>query len=219
MGVIEIDPKQSLIARVPPGEFQPYEKVLRQMQDFTCLRDDNTPDEIWILQHEPVFTLGRNGKREHVLNPGDIPVIPVDRGGQVTYHGPGQLVVYVLVDIRRKDVGVRELVMQLEQSVIDYLAGQGIAALGDRNAPGVYVEGKKIAALGLRVSRGKTYHGLSFNVEPDLAAFQRINPCGYAGLEVTSCRELGVADGVMEGAGALGECWARNLGYGVVRWE
>ncbi len=219
MGVVDTSLRQPLIARALPGQYQPYAKVLQQMQDFTRLRDDETPDEIWMLEHEPVFTLGRNGKREHVLNPGDIPVIPVDRGGQVTYHGPGQLVVYVLVDIRRKDMGVRELVMQLEQSVIDYLARYDIAALGDRDAPGVYVDGQKIAALGLRVSRGKTYHGLSFNVAPDLAAFQRINPCGYAGLEVTSCRELGIADGVMEVAGALGESLARNLGYGVVCWE
>lgn len=212
------DPNQSLVARVLSG-YQFYAKVLQQMQDFTRSRDDDTPDEIWILEHEPVFTLGRNGKREHVLNSGDIPVIPVDRGGQVTYHGPGQLVVYVLVDIRRKEMGVRELVMKLEQSVIDYLAGQGITAQGDRDAPGVYVEGRKIAALGLRVSRGKTYHGLSFNIDPDLAAFQRINPCGYAGMEVTSCQELGVADGLMEVAGALGECLTRNLGYEAVRWE
>lgn len=223
MGVIETDLSndltQSLIARVLPGQFQPYDETLRQMQDFTRQRDDNTPDEIWLLEHESVFTLGRNGKREHVLNPGDIPVIPVDRGGQVTYHGPGQLVIYVLVDIRRKDVGVRELVMRLEQAVIDYLAAHGITAQGDRDAPGVYVEGKKIAALGLRVSRGKTYHGLSFNVDPDLAAFQRINPCGYAGLEVTSCRQLGIFDGVMEVAGALGEVLARNLEYRVVCWE
>lgn len=189
------------------------------MQDFTRQRDDATPDEIWLLEHEPVFTLGRNAKPEHVLNPGAIPVVPVDRGGQVTYHGPGQLVVYVLVDIRRKDIGVRELVMQLEQAVIDYLAGHGINAQGDRDAPGVYVDGKKIAALGLRVSRGKTYHGLSFNVDPDLTAFQRINPCGYAGLEVTSCRALGIAEGLMEAAGAVGESLARNLGYEMVCWE
>lgn len=189
------------------------------MQAFTCARDEVTPDEIWFLEHAPVFTLGRNGKREHVLNPGDIPVIPVDRGGQVTYHGPGQLVVYVLVDIRRKGLGVRELVMMLEQSVIDYLAGQGIEAQGDRDAPGVYVKGEKIAALGLRVSRGKTYHGLSFNVNPDLAAFQRINPCGYAGLEVTSCRQFGITDGVLEVAGALSEVLAQNLKYSQVAWE
>lgn len=189
------------------------------MQDFTRQRTEDTPDELWLLEHEPVFTLGRNGKHEHVLNSGDIPVIPVDRGGQVTYHGPGQLVVYVLVDIRRKDVGVRELVMQLEQSVVDYLAAYGIAAQGNRDAPGVYVGGKKIAALGLRVSRGKAYHGLSFNVDPDLTAFQRINPCGYAGLEVTSCRALGLADEVMEVAGGVAEHLARRLGYTMLSWE
>lgn len=219
MGIVESSLTQQLIARVLPGQYQPYAQVLQQMQDFTRLRDDTTSDEIWLLEHAPVFTLGRNGKHEHVLNPGDIPVIPVDRGGQVTYHGPGQLVVYVLVDIRRKAVGVRELVMQLEQAVIDYLAVHGITAEGDRAAPGVYVAGKKIAALGLRVSRGKTYHGLSFNIDPDLAAFQRINPCGYVGLEVVSCRDLGITEGVMEAAGALGESLARNLGYEVVCWE
>lgn len=189
------------------------------MQDFTRLRNDETPDEIWLLEHEPVFTLGRNGQREHVLNPGEIPVIPIDRGGQVTYHGPGQIVVYVLLDIKRRSIGVRELVMQLEQSVIDYLADQGITARGNREAPGVYVAGKKIAALGLRVSRGKTYHGLSFNVDLDLEPFQRINPCGYVGLEVTSCQDLGVAENTMGVAGALSEHLVKNLGYEQVCWK
>ncbi len=188
------------------------------MQEFTRLRDDATPDEIWLLQHEPVFTLGRNAQREHLLNPGAIPVLAVDRGGQVTYHGPGQLVIYVLVDIRRKGLGVRELVLKLEQSVIDYLAQHHIVAQGDRAAPGVYVAGQKIAALGLRVSRGKTYHGLSFNIDPDLSAFQRINPCGYAGLAVTSCRQLGVTAELAVVAGEMSAHLARNLGYSLIAW-
>lgn len=201
------------------GKKQPYEKILQQMQDFTRLRTEETPDEIWLLEHLPVFTLGRNGKREHLLNPGDITVVPVDRGGQVTYHGPGQLIIYVLVDIRRKSIGIRELVIKLEQAVIDFLAAHGIQAQGDRDAPGVYVANQKIAALGLRVSRGKTYHGLSFNVNPDLGPFQRINPCGYAGLQVTSCRDLGIAESTMEVAGSVSEYLAQHLAYEQVCWE
>lgn len=169
-----------------------YIPVWQQMQAFTQQRSADTLDEIWLVQHPPVFTLGRNGKREHVLAPGDIPVIPIDRGGQVTYHGPGQLVAYLLLDIRRKGLGVRELVMVIEQSVIDLLAHYGVSALGNRDAPGVYVAGRKIAALGLRVSKGCTYHGLSLNVSMDLEPFQRINPCGYAGLQVTQCADLGI---------------------------
>ncbi|QTR51729.1 lipoyl(octanoyl) transferase LipB [Candidatus Thiothrix anitrata] len=171
---------------------QAYLPVLQQMQDFTRERTAATVDELWLVQHLPVFTLGRNGKPEHVLAPGDIPVVPIDRGGQVTYHGPGQLVVYLLLDIRRKALGVRELVMGIEQSIITLLARYGITAQGDREAPGVYVQGSKIAALGLRVTRGYTYHGLSLNVAMDLEPFQRINPCGYAGLQVTQCRDLGI---------------------------
>nr|CAA6816046.1 MAG: Octanoate-[acyl-carrier-protein]-protein-N-octanoyltransferase [uncultured Thiotrichaceae bacterium] len=201
------------------GENLPYPEILQKMQDFTRLRTEETADEIWLLEHAPVFTLGRNGQMEHVLNPGDIPVIPIDRGGQVTYHGPGQLIVYLLLDVKRMDMGVRELVMNIEQSVIDLLAMHNIEAIGDRDAPGVYVEGKKISALGLRVSRGKTYHGLSLNVEMDLEPFQRINPCGYEGLEVTQCADLGVDEGVMEVAGALCNELARNLGYEQICWE
>ncbi|MEZ5476174.1 MAG: lipoyl(octanoyl) transferase LipB [Thiolinea sp.] len=201
------------------GKNLPYLPVLQQMQDFTRNRTDEQLDEFWFLEHEPVFTLGRNGKPEHVLNPGDIPVIPIDRGGQVTYHGPGQLVAYLLLDVRRQQLGVRELVMRIEQAVIDYLGEQGITAAGDRDAPGVYVDGRKIAALGLRVSRGKTYHGLSLNVDMDLQPFQRINPCGYAGLQVTSCATLGIADSVPEVAGSLARHLAYNLGYTQVQWE
>lgn len=201
------------------GKNLPYPEILQQMQEFTRQRDEETTDEIWLLEHAAVFTLGRNGKMEHVLNPGDIPVIPIDRGGQVTYHGPGQLIAYLLLDVKRLDMGVRELVMNIEQSVIDLLAVHQVEAAGDRDAPGVYVDGKKISALGLRVSRGKTYHGLSLNVDMDLEPFQRINPCGYEGLEVTQCRDLGMAGSVMEVAGELCQQLARNLGYERICWE
>lgn len=198
---------------------QDYEPVWRQMQDFTQHRCHETPDELWLVQHPPVFTLGRNGKMEHVLASGDIPVIPIDRGGQVTYHGPGQLVVYLLLDIRRRNVGVRELVMQIEQSVIKLLASHGVTAEGDRDAPGVYVQGCKIAALGLRVSKGRTYHGLSLNVDMDIEPFQRINPCGYAGLQVTQCRDLGIHQAPFELAGELCEQLAAQLGYVALDWR
>lgn len=201
------------------GENAEYQAVWRQMQAFTQQRDENTPDEIWLVQHSPVFTLGRNGKMEHVLAPGDIPVIPIDRGGQVTYHGPGQLVVYLLLDIRRKNnLGVRDLVMRIEQAVVDLLAHYGVVAEGDRDAPGVYVQGSKIAALGLRVTKGRTYHGLSLNVDMDLEPFQRINPCGYAGLQVTQCKDLGVMLQPFELAGELCECLAARLEYPLIEW-
>ncbi|MCB1639664.1 MAG: lipoyl(octanoyl) transferase LipB [Thiothrix sp.] len=195
-----------------------YQPILEKMQAFTRQRDENTADELWFLEHEPVFTLGRNGKKEHVLDPGSIPVLPIDRGGQVTYHGPGQLVAYLLLDVRRNGLGVRELVMGMEQAVIGLLSAHGIRARGDRDAPGVYVDGKKIAALGLRVSRGRTYHGLSLNVDMDLSPFRRINPCGYAGLEVTQCRDLGIEDGPLELAGMLGLQLAQRLGYQRIEW-
>jgi lipoyl(octanoyl) transferase len=168
-----------------------YEPAWREMQRITEARGPDDPDELWFLEHPPVFTLGLNGKPEHLLAPGDIPVIHIDRGGQVTYHGPGQLVVYPLLDLRRLKLGVRELVVAVENAIIATLAGYGIRAYGKRDAPGVYVDGRKIAALGIRVRRGCTYHGLAFNVAMDLAPFDRINPCGYAGLEVTSVERLG----------------------------
>lgn len=198
---------------------QDYVPVWQQMQAFTQGRDSHSPDEIWLVEHAPVFTLGRNGKMEHVLAPGDIPVIPIDRGGQVTYHGPGQLVVYLLLDIRRKDLGVRELVVQIEQSVIDLLADYGVVAEGDRDAPGVYVQGRKIAALGLRVAKGCTYHGLSLNVDMDLEPFQRINPCGYAGLQVTQCKALGIGQTPLELASELCLLLAKRLQYTVLDWR
>ena len=169
-----------------------YVPTWRAMQDFTAQRTAHTPDELWLLQHPPVYTLGLAGKPEHILRAGAIPIIPVDRGGQVTYHGPGQVVAYVLLDLKRRGYGVRELVQRLEQAVIDLLDGYGIQAERRAKAPGVYIAERKIAALGLRIKRGMSYHGLALNVDMDLAPFQAINPCGYEGLEVTQLRALGV---------------------------
>jgi lipoyl(octanoyl) transferase len=167
-----------------------YESTWRAMQRFTDERDAATPDEIWLLEHPPVFTLGMNAAREHVLMPGDIPVVQIDRGGQVTYHGPGQLVVYPLIDLRRAGMGVRDLVTGLERAVIDYVGTLGVRAEAQPKAPGVYVEGRKLASIGIRVRRGASYHGLALNVNMDLAPFSRINPCGYAGLEMTQVAAL-----------------------------
>ncbi len=170
---------------------QPYATVWRAMSAFTDNRVADTLDELWLLEHDPVFTLGQAGKLEHVLAPGDIPVLPVDRGGQVTYHGPGQIVAYPLLDLRRLGVGVRELVSRIEQAIIDTLAHWQIEAVRREGAPGVYVGAAKVAALGLRVRRGCSFHGLAFNVAMDLEPFQRINPCGYSGLAVTQMVDLG----------------------------
>jgi len=170
-----------------------YEPTWRAMQAFTEQRGPETPDEIWFLEHPPVFTLGMNAAREHVLAPGDIPLVQIDRGGQVTYHGPGQLVVYPLLDVRRCGLGVRQLVMALENGIIALLAAWNITAIGRRDAPGIYVEGRKVASIGLRIRRGCSYHGLAFNIAMDLEPFRRINPCGYRGLEVTDLRTLGVS--------------------------
>ncbi len=161
------------------------------MQGFTDARSADTPDELWLVEHDPVFTLGQAGKPEHVLMPGDIPVLKVDRGGQVTYHGPGQIVAYPLLDLKRLGIGVRDYVCRLEQSIIDTLADWNLHAERRDGAPGVYVNGAKIAALGIRVRRGCTFHGLAFNIAMDLEPFHRINPCGYAGLQVTSMLDLG----------------------------
>jgi lipoyl(octanoyl) transferase len=163
-----------------------YLPTLNAMRQFTDARLPDSTDELWLLQHPPVFTQGQAGKSEHVLAPGDIPVIQVDRGGQVTYHGPGQWVLYLMLDLRRTHRGVRDLVDVIEQSIVELLADYGITATGKRGAPGVYVADAKIASLGLRVRRGCSYHGLALNVDMDLEPFQRINPCGYAGLQVTS---------------------------------
>ena len=167
-----------------------YQSVWQAMQTFTDQRDDNTPDELWLVEHPPVFTQGQAGKAEHILAPGDIPVVQVDRGGQVTYHGPGQIVAYPLIDIRRMGMGVRELVTAIEQAIITVLKSYDIDAEPRADAPGVYVDGVKIAALGLRIRRGKSFHGLSFNIDMDLEPFQRINPCGFQGLEVTNLSAL-----------------------------
>ncbi|MGA9422448.1 MAG: lipoyl(octanoyl) transferase LipB [Rhodanobacteraceae bacterium] len=170
---------------------QPYAPVWQAMQAFTDRRDAHTADELWVLEHDPVFTLGQAGRWEHVVAPGDIPVLAVDRGGQVTYHGPGQIVGYPLLDLRRLGIGVRELVGRIEQAIIETLERWNIVAERRDGAPGVYVGGSKIAALGLRVRRGCTFHGLAFNVAMDLEPFQRINPCGYQGLQVTQVLDLG----------------------------
>ena len=161
------------------------------MQRFTDARTDTTRDELWLVEHDPVFTLGQAGKPEHVLMPGEIPVLHVDRGGQVTYHGPGQIVAYPLLDLKRLKIGVREYVQRIEQAVIDTLADWNIEAARRDGAPGVYVNGAKVAALGIRVRRGCSFHGLAFNIAMDLEPFQRINPCGYEGLQVTSMLDLG----------------------------
>lgn len=171
---------------------RPYRPLWREMREFTDARSARTPDEIWFAEHPPVFTLGLNAGREHLLAPGNIPVVDVDRGGQVTYHGPGQLMIYPLIDLRRAGLGVRDVVTALEQAAIDVLAGYGIRAICCRNAPGVYVAGQKIASVGLRIRHGCSYHGMAFNVDMDLEPFSRINPCGYRGLEVTDLAELGV---------------------------
>ncbi|HUQ12279.1 MAG TPA: lipoyl(octanoyl) transferase LipB [Steroidobacteraceae bacterium] len=178
-----------------------YEPTWREMQRITDTRDANTPDEIWLLEHPPVFTLGLNADAGHVLAAGDIPVVKIDRGGQVTYHGPGQLVVYPLIDIRRMGLGVRDLVTAMETAVIEYCASLGIEAATKQGAPGVYVQGEKIGSVGIRIRRGASYHGLAFNVNMDLEPFQRINPCGYAGLQMTQLASLGQPGATVEDVG------------------
>jgi lipoyl(octanoyl) transferase len=165
-----------------------YEPVWHAMQDFTDQRDENTVDELWLVQHPPVFTQGLAGKAEHVLSPGEIPVVQIDRGGQVTYHGPGQIVAYPLVDLRRSGIGVREFVNRIEESIIQVLQQYGVEGERHTGAPGVYVNGEKMASLGLRVRKGRSFHGLAFNIDMDLEPFQRINPCGYEGLVVTQLK-------------------------------
>jgi lipoyl(octanoyl) transferase len=173
-----------------------YEPTWRAMQKFTDERTEDTADELWFVEHPPVFTLGLSASREHLIAPGDIEVVQIDRGGQVTYHGPGQLLIYPLLNLRRSKLGVRDLVVALENAVIDYAATRGITAVGSRQAPGVYVAGAKLASVGLRIRRGASYHGMSLNVSMDLQPFQRINVCGYQGLQVTRLNDLGVPDDV-----------------------
>jgi len=167
-----------------------YQPTFEAMQSFTINRDENSQDQIWLLEHQRVFTQGQAGKAEHLLAPGDIEVIQVDRGGQVTYHGPGQFVAYVMLDIKRRKIGVRELVTALENSLIQTLARYEINAYAKADAPGVYVDEKKVASLGLRIKKGRSYHGLGLNVDMDLSPFNRINPCGYQGLEMTQMADL-----------------------------
>jgi lipoyl(octanoyl) transferase len=171
-----------------------YQKVFEEMLRFTEQRDAHTPDQLWLVEHPPVFTQGHNGQAHHLLQQSHIPVVQTDRGGQITYHGPGQLIAYTLIDLKRRHIGVREMVTRLENSIIAILAAYDIEALARRDAPGVYVDGRKIASLGLRVKRGACYHGVSFNVDMDLTPFSHINPCGYPGLEVIDLRTLGVND-------------------------
>jgi lipoyl(octanoyl) transferase len=192
---------------------QDYESVWHAMQQYTDTRNGDSPDELWIVEHPPVFTQGQAGKSEHILNAGDIPVIQVDRGGQVTYHGPGQLVVYPLLDIKRSKLGVRQLVTHIEQSIIDMLAKYDIQAYAKADAPGVYVNERKIASLGLRIRKGCSFHGLALNVDMDLAPFRRINPCGYAGLEMVQCKELGGPQTVVEAGEQLTITFSQLLGY------
>ena len=188
-----------------------YEPTWRAMQRFTDERGADTPDEIWLLEHPPVFTLGMNAGRDHLLAPGDIPVVQIDRGGQVTYHGPGQLVVYPLVDLRRAGLGVRDIVTALERAAIDYAAELGIVAECRKNAPGVYVRDRKLASIGIRVRRGASYHGMALNVSVDLEPFRRINPCGYPGLEMTRLADLSRVASVAVAAGALRPHLLRRL--------
>ena len=193
-----------------------YAPTWHAMQAFTDARDENTPDELWFLEHEPVFTQGLNGKSEHLLATGDIPVVGIDRGGQVTYHGPGQLVMYALVDLRRRRIGVRELVVALENAVIALAASDGIAATGRREAPGVYVAGRKLASIGLRIRRGCSYHGLALNIDMDLEPFSRINPCGMAGLAMTQLAAEGARTDVAAAATKLAPLAVAELG---LEWD
>lgn len=204
--------------RVRQLGLEDYEPVWRRMTAFTDQRDDSTEDEIWLVQHPPVFTLGQAGRREHLLDPGDIPVISCDRGGQVTYHGPGQLVIYPLLNLHRLRIGVRAMVELIEESLIVTLQHFGIEAQRKAGAPGVYVGEAKIAALGLRIRRGCSFHGLSLNVDMDMEPFQRINPCGYAGMPVTQMHDLVTSErspGMDEVSQVLVEKLCERLGCGV----
>lgn len=177
-----------------PGRV-PYEPTWRAMQDFTTQRDASTPDELWLVEHPPVYTLGQAGKAEHLLHVTDIPLVKIDRGGQITYHGPGQVVGYLLLDLHRRSLKVREMVNLLEQALIDCIADYGLDARRKDGAPGVYIDGAKVAALGLRVKNGCSYHGLSLNVDMDLTPFTWINPCGYSGLQTIQLKDFGVTEG------------------------
>jgi lipoyl(octanoyl) transferase len=190
---------------------QDYTKVWQAMQEFTLERTADTPDELWIVEHPAVYTLGLNGKREHLLNTGDIPVIQCDRGGQVTYHGHGQVIIYTLLDIKRLNINIRELVSLLEQTMIDTLAHYGIEAIAKADAPGVYVQGKKIGSIGIRIKNSCSYHGLSFNNNMDLTPFKYINPCGYKNLQVTQLADLGITISTTELAAFMSQAISTRL--------
>lgn len=190
-----------------------YEPLWREMQQFTDQRSRATPDEIWFTEHPPVFTLGLNASREHLLAPGDIPVIQIDRGGQVTYHGPGQLMIYPLIDLKRAKLGVRDLVTALEQTIVDLAASFDLDAAARADAPGVYVAGRKLASVGLRVRRSASYHGMALNVDVDLAPFSRINPCGFSGLELTDLKRLGVCKPMQDIADRVLQHLLGHLGF------
>ena len=192
---------------------QDYASVWQAMHDFTDQRSENCADEVWLVEHPPVFTQGQAGKAEHLLACGDIPVIQSDRGGQVTYHGPGQIVMYVLVDLRRRRLGVRELVSHIENTVINTLAHFSLTAAARADAPGVYIDNKKICSLGLRIRRGCSFHGLALNINMDLSPFTRINPCGYAGMEMTQTKDLGGPETVTEVEPVLVQEFIKLLGY------
>lgn len=213
------DPKGILLQNhiiIRKFESLAYEKSYEAMQAFTLHRNEMSLDEFWVLQHPPVFTQGQAGKKEHILNPGNIPIVQSDRGGQVTYHGPGQLIVYVLIDIKRKNIGIRKLVNALEQATIDLLAEYQIQAETRTDAPGVYVEGAKICSLGLRIRKGASYHGLSFNVDMDLEPFSRINPCGFANLKITQLKEFIKPPTFEELENQLILHLCRHLGYNIL---
>ncbi|PTB83299.1 octanoyltransferase [Pseudidiomarina aestuarii] len=196
---------------------QPYEPVWAAMQRYTDERTDASTDELWVLEHEPVFTQGQAGKAEHLLAPGDIPVVKVDRGGQVTYHGPGQLVVYFLLDIRRLKIGVRQLVSHIEETIVELMASYGVEAAARPDAPGVYVNNEKLCSLGLRIRKGCSFHGLALNVDMDLSPFLRINPCGYAGMQMVQCRELNGPQTVGEAAAKVTQLFAQRIGYTAIQ--
>lgn len=210
-GNLEVEPRLNRLRLRRLGLVE-YEPTWRDMQAFTDARDESTQDELWLLQHPPVFTQGQAGKAEHLLTPGDIPVVQVDRGGQVTYHGPGQIVAYPLLDLGRRKLGVRALVHSIEEAIVRVLSGYGVDGVRREGAPGIYVDGAKIAALGLRVRRGCSFHGLAFNIDMDLEPFSRINPCGYQGQAVTQLSAFSEVDyGDVEAA--LVRELAGQLGY------
>lgn len=196
---------------------QPYEPVWSAMQHYTDERDNDSPDELWVLEHDPVFTQGQAGKAEHLLAPGEIPVVKVDRGGQVTYHGPGQLVVYFLLDIRRLKIGVRQLVSHIEDTIVDLMAEYGVTAAARPDAPGVYVDNQKLCSLGLRIRKGCSFHGLALNVNMDLSPFLRINPCGYAGMQMVQCSDLSGPQTVAEAAAKVTQLFAQRIGYTAIQ--